>query len=174
MNKTISHLHVFAINACSSKGVLRVGQMTFPCLLGKNGRSHSKREGDGKSPVGKWRLEVVNFRPDRMQRPKTGLTVRPLKKCDGWCDAVGHRNYNRPVRLPFQSSHEALWRDDDAYDIVITTNHNHRPRMQGCGSAIFLHVIRQGATRTEGCVALSAQHLRIVLKHCGPKTYVVI
>ena len=109
-----------------------------------------------------------------MQRPRTGLPIRALKKADGWCDAIGHRCYNQPVRLPFQASHEALWRGDEAYDLLITTDHNQRPRIQGRGSAIFLHVIRPGAIGTEGCVALSAKHLRIVLERCGPKTYVVI
>ena len=31
---------------------LHVGHLVFPCLIGRNGRTHSKREGDGKTPVG--------------------------------------------------------------------------------------------------------------------------
>ncbi len=174
MSKTITHLHVFAINACSSRGMLRAGDMMFPCLLGKNGRTHQKREGDGKSPIGRWKLEVLNFRPDKLLRLRTRLPARALKKRDGWCDANGNRNYNRPIRLPFEASHEILWRDDEAYDLLVTTDHNQRPRTQGGGSAIFFHVIRKGATGTEGCIALSEKHLRAVLSLCSRHTYLVI
>ena len=67
-----------------------------------------------------------------------------------------------------------LWRDDQAYDLLVTTNHNQRPRIQGGGSAIFFHVIRKDARGTEGCIALSEKHLRIVLSLCGPRTQLVI
>jgi L,D-peptidoglycan transpeptidase YkuD (ErfK/YbiS/YcfS/YnhG family) len=148
--------------------------MEFPCLLGKTGRTHLKREGDSKSPIGKWKLETLNHRPDKMGRPFSKLQTRALKKSDGWCDAKNHGQYNRAVKLPFKPSHEDMWRGDEAYDLVVTTNHNQRPRKLGGGSAIFLHLIREGATGTEGCIALSEKHLRIVLAHCGPKTQLVI
>ncbi len=148
--------------------------MMFPCLLGKNGRTHQKREGDGKSPVGCWKLEKLNYRPDKIGKPRSLLSSRGLKKSDGWCDAKGHRNYNRAVKLPLSASHEELWRQDEAYDLMVTTNQNQRPRRQGGGSAIFLHVIRKGATGTEGCIALSEKHLRIVLANCRQKTDLVI
>jgi L,D-peptidoglycan transpeptidase YkuD (ErfK/YbiS/YcfS/YnhG family) len=142
--------------------------------LGENGRTHRKREGDGKSPVGRWKLEILNYRPDKMGRPITRLAARPLLKSDGWCDAAGHPAYNRPVKLPFAASHEDLWRKDEAYDLMVTTDHNQRPRIQGAGSAIFLHVIRQGTKGTEGCIALSQRHLRIVLGQCSKNTFLII
>jgi L,D-peptidoglycan transpeptidase YkuD (ErfK/YbiS/YcfS/YnhG family) len=174
VSKAIAHLHVFVINASSSKGVLRIGHAQFPCFLGKNGKTHQKREGDGKSPVGRWKLERLNYRPDEMIRPLSKISMRAMNKTDGWCDEAGNRSYNRSIKLPFSASHEELWRKDEAYDLVVTTNHNQRPRKQGGGSAIFLHVIRKGANETEGCIALSEKHLRIVLARCGRKTYLVI
>jgi L,D-peptidoglycan transpeptidase YkuD (ErfK/YbiS/YcfS/YnhG family) len=174
VSKTITYLHVFARNACSSLGVLKIGQSTFPCLLGKSGRRHLKREGDGASPIGIWKLEQLYFRSDKMGKPRTPFSGRPLKQNDGWCDAAGHGLYNRHVTFPLAASHENLWRKDQAYDLVITTNHNQRPRKQAGGSAIFLHVINQGAKGTEGCVALSEKHLRMVLARCSSPTYLVI
>ena len=109
-----------------------------------------------------------------MGRPGVQLPTRRLKQSDGWCDAKGHRLYNRAVALPLAASHEKMWRKDGAYDLVVTTNHNQRPRKQGGGSAIFLHVIRKGATGTEGCIALSEKHLRILLGLCSRKCYLVI
>jgi L,D-peptidoglycan transpeptidase YkuD (ErfK/YbiS/YcfS/YnhG family) len=174
VSNSITYLHVFARNACASRGTLKIGQTIFPCLLGKSGRRFAKREGDSASPKGKWKLEQLYFRPDKMGRPKSKLKTKSLKPSDGWCDAAGHGQYNRFVPLPFKASHENLWRKDRAYDLVATTDHNQRPRKQFGGSAIFLHVIDKGATGTEGCIALSEKHLRQVLSRCGSHTYLVI
>ena len=151
-----------------------MGHSTFPCLLGKSGRRFAKREGDGASPKGIWKLEQLYYRPDKMGKPPSTLNTRALRPSDGWCDAAGHGKYNRYVALPFKASHEKLWRKDRAYDLVVTTNHNQHPRKQFGGSAIFLHVINAGTTGTEGCIALSEKHLRQVLSRCSRHTYVVI
>ena len=148
--------------------------MSFPCLLGKSGRRFGKREGDGASPKGKWKLEQLYYRPDKIGHLQSAISSKALKKTDGWCDAAGTGRYNRHVVLPCAVSHERLWRTDQAYDLVVTTDHNQRPRKQFGGSAIFLHVINKGATGTEGCIALSEKHLRQVLSCCGKNTYLVI
>ncbi len=151
-----------------------MGSRTFPCIIGQKGRTHLKREGDNKSPRGTWKLEKLYFRSDKTLRPASNLRTAALLKVDGWCDAMGHKDYNRHVRLPFASSHEALWRPDEAYDLIVTTNHNQRPRVQGAGSAIFLHIWRQRAIGTEGCVALRDSDLRKVLAACSRTTYLFI
>lgn len=145
--------------------------MTFPCLLGKNGRTFRKREGDGKSPRGAWLLVDAYFRPDRVLALPHAKRVKPS---DGWCDAPGHKDYNRKVVLPFAASHEKLWRENESYDILITTNHNQRPRLHGAGSAIFLHLWREGATCTVGCIALRRRDMLIVLSKLKGKAYLVI
>jgi L,D-peptidoglycan transpeptidase YkuD (ErfK/YbiS/YcfS/YnhG family) len=169
----ITHLHVRAINACSSRGILALGATRFPCRLGKIGRRFRKREGDGASPVGVFRLKQLYYRSDKMGRPSTKLKARPLTRADGWCDAPSHFAYNRLVQLPFGASHEVLWRGDNAYDLVISTSHNQRPRIRGFGSAIFLH-ITNGTKGTEGCIALSEKHLRMVLERSTKDTRLVI
>jgi L,D-peptidoglycan transpeptidase YkuD (ErfK/YbiS/YcfS/YnhG family) len=123
-----------------------------------------KREGDGKSPIGSFRLLKGFWRADRLAKPVTTLQLKPLKPTMGWCDQTGHRLYNRPVTLPFGASHEVLTRADTAYDIVIILNHNITPRRQNQGSAIFLHLIRDGASHTEGCVAISLSDMRKILQ----------
>ena len=101
-------------------------------------------------------------------------SAKTLKRKDGWCDAPRHRSYNHKVKLPFAAPHEILWREDEAYDILATTNYNQRPRVRGNGSAIFLHIWREGATSTEGCIALRRRDLMIVLSKMKKTTYVVI
>jgi L,D-peptidoglycan transpeptidase YkuD (ErfK/YbiS/YcfS/YnhG family) len=92
----------------------------------------------------------------------------------GWCDAPGHRNYNRPVALPFAASHERLSRRDSAYDIVIVMDYNLSPRRQCRGSAIFFHLIHDGATVTEGCIAVSLADMRKILPCLSGRSRIVI
>jgi L,D-peptidoglycan transpeptidase YkuD (ErfK/YbiS/YcfS/YnhG family) len=157
---------VLGLSAAATRGVVRLGGLAFPCALGRSGRSVRKREGDGATPVGRWRLLGVLYRSDRGRRPSTRLPVRPIAPDDGWCDAPGDRNYNRPVRHPYPASAERLWREDGLYDIVVVLSHNVRPRVRGAGSAVFMHLARPGYRPTEGCIALKREHLLRLLERC--------
>jgi L,D-peptidoglycan transpeptidase YkuD (ErfK/YbiS/YcfS/YnhG family) len=154
----------------ATRGFATAGVSRLSCALGRNGRSHSKREGDGATPIGIWRPIMVLYRADRIVRPKTRLPVKPLRPDDGWCDAVGDRNYNRPVRHPYPASAERLWRDDDLYDLIVVLDHNARPRVQGAGSAIFIHLARPGYSATEGCIAFARRDLLLLLAQIGRGT----
>ena len=100
--------------------------------------------------------------------PRTSLPARPVRPDQGWCDAAGDRNYNRPVRHPYPASAERLWRHDALYDLVVVLGYNDRPRVHGRGSAIFLHVAQPGYAPTEGCVALRRDHLVRLLAALRP------
>ncbi len=154
--------------------MLELGPLRLACALGRSGCRATKREGDGATPMGRWRLVEVLYRPDRVRRPSTRLPLRPIHPTDGWCDAPVDRNYNRGVRLPYPASTERLWREDELYDIVVVLDHNLRPRVRGHGSAIFMHVARPGYRPTEGCIALSAPDLRRVLARVGRGAVVVV
>lgn len=143
--------------------MLLSGGLAMPCALGRSGCRARKREGDGATPIGRWRLLQVLYRPDRVQRPRTRLPVRAIRPRDGWCDAPADRNYNRAVRLPYPASAERLWREDNLYDVVVVLAYNIHPRTLRRGSAIFMHVARPGLAPTEGCVALPRAQLLGVL-----------
>jgi L,D-peptidoglycan transpeptidase YkuD (ErfK/YbiS/YcfS/YnhG family) len=136
----------------------------LPCAIGRGGLKARKREGDGATPTGAWRLREVLWRQDRVPRPITGLRVRPIRPDDGWCDDAEDRNYNRAIRHPYQASAEKLWRTDHLYDLVVVVDHNRVPRVRGAGSAIFIHLARPGYSSTEGCIALSDRDLRRILR----------
>ena len=150
---------VSALSLSARRGVLGLGIPDLPCVLGRTGRRARKREGDGATPLGSFRLLRVLYRPDRVRRPRTALPVKSIRPQDGWCDAPEDRNYNRAVQLPYPASAERLWREDNLYDIVVLIGHNTRPRIRGRGSAIFLHVARPDLAPTEGCIALRREHL---------------
>jgi L,D-peptidoglycan transpeptidase YkuD (ErfK/YbiS/YcfS/YnhG family) len=139
---------------------------TLRCALGKGGvrPATQKREGDGATPAARMPLRRVLFRADRGPPPRCAVPVEPIAPADGWCDDPTHRSYNRPVTLPFDASHEALWRDDEVYDLIGVLGWNDDPVERGRGSAIFLHLARPDFRPTEGCVALGARDLRRVLE----------
>lgn len=167
-------LCVQTLSARAPQGHLAFAGRTAICALGRSGTRAGKREGDGASPMGTWRLLHVLYRRDRIQRPRTTLPLRPIKLRDGWCDDPCDRNYNRPVLLPYAASCEAMYRLDALYDIVVILDHNTRPRRRGAGSAIFMHLARPGYKPTEGCIALSLTHMRLLLAHATPGTRIRI
>jgi L,D-peptidoglycan transpeptidase YkuD (ErfK/YbiS/YcfS/YnhG family) len=165
---------VSALSASASRGRLTLGSLTFPCALGRTGCRAGKRESDGATPVGLWRVRALLYRPDRVRRPRTQLPVRTIRLHDGWCDAPADRNYNRLVGHPYPASAERLWRADELYDVVVVLGYNDRPRVRGRGSAIFMHVVRSGYAPTEGCIALARAHLLRLLERLGSRPAVAV
>ncbi|KMO42799.1 L,D-transpeptidase catalytic domain protein [Methylobacterium tarhaniae] len=173
---TLPHLRVRPNPLDRRRGTLIAGPVLIPCALGKGGQTRRKREGDGASPRGVFRLRGGFYRPDRLaMRPATPLPLRRIRPDDGWCDDPRDRRYNRPIPLPAAGvSAERLWRDDGLYDLVIDLDYNRGPIRPGRGSAIFLHVARPGFRPTEGCVALRRPDLIRLLRRLGPGTRLTI
>ncbi len=132
-------------------------------VVGKNGLTEQKQEGDHATPIGIFPLRKVYYRADRIIKPRTILPVEPLSRLDGWCDDLKHTDYNRYIRLPHPARHELLWREDHVYDLIVVIGYNDNPVVSGRGSAIFMHLQRPDQTPTEGCLALSESELRSVL-----------
>jgi L,D-peptidoglycan transpeptidase YkuD (ErfK/YbiS/YcfS/YnhG family) len=156
------------------RGIFCTDGAQIPCALGRGGITRGKREGDGATPAGRLALVRGWYRADRLPRPATALPLAALHPWDGWCDAAADRNYNRHVALPYPASHERLWRDDGLYDVVIELDWNRTPRVQGRGSAIFLHIARPGYAPTEGCIALAQGDLLRLLPRLRAGTMVVV
>ncbi len=152
------------------------GGGVVPCAMGRSGLIDAarKREGDGATPIGRWRLVRVYFRPDRVDPPRCRLPVSPLSEQDGWCDAPHDPAYNRHVLRPYPASHEAMWRADGLYDIVVTTDHNSDPVVPGAGSAIFLHCRNPEGKPTAGCIALDRPVLQDLLGAVADEAYLDI
>lgn len=145
----------------TSKAVSKLGRKSYPCAIGKNGTIPyaNGREGDGKTPLGTYDLRYGLYRTDRMERPNCALEFHPIQENDGWCDAADDPAYNRPVQLPYPASAERLYKDSHVYDIIIVLGHNDSPPVPDMGSAIFLHIARDGMKPTEGCVAICLEDM---------------
>jgi L,D-peptidoglycan transpeptidase YkuD (ErfK/YbiS/YcfS/YnhG family) len=156
----------------TSQGRLIAGNMTLPCALGKGGITAFKREGDGATPLARMRLLYGFKRPDKKVQGAGVLSLRMLRRDDGWCEVSNDRNYNRKVRIPYGASHETMWRKDDLYDICIVMDWNVSPRRRAKGSAIFFHLARPGYTPTEGCIALSRADMNRLLPYLSAQTVI--
>jgi L,D-peptidoglycan transpeptidase YkuD (ErfK/YbiS/YcfS/YnhG family) len=146
----------------------------LPVALGRGSVKANKREGDGATPRGRYRLRRLWWRADRHARPQTKLPVRRIRSDDGWCEDPHDRRYNQRITVPKNSKADRLARQDALYDFIIELDHNSRPRIAGRGSAVFIHVARPGFAPTAGCVALAMPALRRLLEQVGPRTRIAI
>ncbi len=153
-----------------ARGWLLAGTLAIPVALGRSGIIANKREGDGGTPRGRFRLVRLWWRADRLPRPRTFLPTRQIRIGDGWCEDPKDRHYNKPIHVPQKSEGDRLARADRLYDFIIELDHNTRPRIAGRGSAVFLHVARDNFGPTAGCVALEHGTLHKLLSRLGPHT----
>jgi L,D-peptidoglycan transpeptidase YkuD (ErfK/YbiS/YcfS/YnhG family) len=155
--------------------LMRVGERELRCAIGANGFSNSTFEGSKTTPVGLYALRAGYYRPDIfLTAPQSSIPLSPIKPDDGWCDAPSHPRYNLPVKLPFDGSHERLWRDDKTYDIIIPIGYNDDPIVSGKGSAIFFHIAQPDFRPTLGCVAISLADMVALLPHISTNTKIKI
>jgi len=155
-------------------GVAQAGNVRMSCILGRSGVVVRKKEGDGGTPYGDFSIMGGYFRPDREKRPSAQISLRPTRTSDGWCDDPTSFRYNTPVKLPTRLRCERLTLPDNVYDIVLTTDHNQRPRTLGAGSAIFVHFRRPDGRGTEGCIAFAPEDLRRLLPRLGKRVRLII
>ena len=157
------------------KGFVLFGDQKFRCALGRGGVRDAKHEGDGATPVGKFPLGRVFYRPDRLKGPPdTHLDTLPITQKLGWCDDPDHSDYNKLITLPHPARHEKLWRDDRVYDVVVEILFNTDPAMPHRGSAIFMHVAKPDFSPTEGCIALALGDLLGLLRFCNKNDAIII
>jgi len=156
-----------------SDGVLIKDGRRYRCALGKGGvvSPDDKREGDGATPAALLPMRALWLREDRMARPSVALPIHPITEQIGWCEKPEFPDYNRPVTLPHPGcTEERLWREDHLYDAIVELGWNDDPVVPGKGSAIFMHLAREGYKPTAGCVALAREDLVQVLDGIGPQT----
>jgi L,D-peptidoglycan transpeptidase YkuD (ErfK/YbiS/YcfS/YnhG family) len=174
MTRPLRKLRVRRKSAHTSRGVLTAGPLALPVALGRGGIKANKREGDGATPRGIFRLRRLWRRGDRHPRPQTLLPVRIIRQDDGWCEDPRDRRYNQRVSVAETSPADRLRRHDRLYDFIIELDHNTRPRVAGRGSAVFIHIARDGYAPTAGCVALNMPALRRLIERLGPRTRIEI
>ena len=153
---------------------LQVDNFTFKCCIGKNGLSKKKREGDKKTPIGRFSIENLYYRSDRIKKPVTKLKCIKIKKKMGWCDdPLNQKNYNKLVFIIKGTKCEKLYRKDHKYDLIIPIKYNYLKPIKFKGSCIFIH-LTNNYKATDGCIGLKKKDFLIMIKIINKKTKIQI
>ena len=163
---------------------LRVGNKVFRCQVGSLGLKNAakKIEGDKATPIGKWYLETLYYRSDRVLRPilkkKNVLKINQITKYCGWCNDIKSHYYNKYIKInnfrSLNTNYESLWREDNVYDIIIEISHNIKPIIRNKGSAIFIHCSFEDFRTTAGCVEIKKRDLVFLIKKINSKPIIQI
>ncbi len=126
-----------------------------------------KREGDGRTPTGSFRLGPV-FGYDSAF--PTSMPYRQATANDLWVDDVQAADYNQWVERgkTEASSFELMRRDDVLYKLGIVVDYNTDPIIKGHGSAIFFHLWKGRGQPTSGCIALAEEDLGRIVRWLDP------
>ena len=144
------------------------------CSIGKRGIGRKRKEGDLITPIGKYKIEYILYRKDRIKKIKTRIKKTIIKKNMGWCNDPDSNNYNKLIKLPSVYSFEKLYKKENIYDVILVLNYNMNPIIKNKGSAIFIHAAKRNYQRTEGCVALKKRDLLKIIEKLKKSTKVMI
>ncbi|MFD0051389.1 L,D-transpeptidase [Actinomycetes bacterium NPDC127524] len=139
-------------------------------VIGYNGFAGSKKEGDGKTPMG-----TFSFGTAFGSSAKPAGVTWPYKKTgayDYWIDDTSSRDYNKWIHYkgnPQKRWHSFERMNHPLYKYGISINYNTNPIIKGKGSAVFLHVWRGENSRTAGCTATAEYNVRSILNWLDPK-----
>jgi L,D-peptidoglycan transpeptidase YkuD (ErfK/YbiS/YcfS/YnhG family) len=151
--------------------------------LGLNAPQHGgplKREGDGRSPAGIFRIgEAFGY----AAHAATALPYRALSATDYCMDVSGTAQYNRIVDAnvvgadAVKGSSEPMRRDlhangDQRYRLGFVIEHNAQAAPQG-GSCIFAHLWKSPSDATTGCTAMTPAVMESLLAWLKPQQHPV-
>lgn len=127
----------------------------------------TKREGDGKTPVGIFAL-------------KRGLCLTtdfvsyfPMEQYDErymWDENPHSPTYNTLLRNPAPGTKgDRIWDNrSKQYRYIVVVEYNTDPVVPGAGSAIFIHVWRAEGKSTAGCVGMSQTNMKELVEWLNP------
>tara|TARA_B100000989_G_scaffold202798_1_gene153455 strand:+ start:1403 stop:1915 length:513 start_codon:yes stop_codon:yes gene_type:complete len=151
----------------------RFNELKGTCLVGFSGIGQKKKEGDGFTPIGEYKLLNVYYRKDRIENIRSVKCCKIITELSGWCTDPKDKLYNKFVSLPFENTHEKLYRSDNNYDLMVTTSFNSFPAKPYKGSAIFVHCI--GASQyTQGCIAFPRVILLKIIESLTEDSKIII
>ena len=153
-------------NINESKAILEFFENNIKLLctkafVGINGITNNKREGDGKTPIGKYNLGIAFGTHNKVKFDNYIKINENLH----WVDDINSKFYNQLVDITKvkkdwnSSEHLIKYQKQYEYAIEIKTNAKNIP---GKGSAIFLHC--SVGKPTSGCIAIDSKYMKILMK----------
>ncbi|SFM07464.1 L,D-peptidoglycan transpeptidase YkuD, ErfK/YbiS/YcfS/YnhG family [Paenibacillus sp. 1_12] len=143
---------------------------TIPAVIGKNGLTDDKSEGDGKSPRGLYELgESFGSRSvsNGFSIPYHQVTLHDYWIDDPYSDEYNQWIYYEGIPSSKWNSFETLVHPLYTYAIII--KYNMEPVIKGKGSAIFIHEWESESSPTLGCIAMSYDHLVLLMNSIQPQ-----
>ena len=138
-----------------------------------------KREGDGKSPAGIFKLTSAFGTVSIGETTLFKLPYTPLAESTECVDDAKSGNYNRIVdrrqiaALDWNSS-EKMLAVGEQYALGVFVAHNSNPIQKDRGSCIFLHVWKNAETGTAGCTAMPRENIGEIVGWLDPKANPVL
>ena len=165
----------------------------LPVVVGKNGLGwgsglHSqgkmagipnKKEGDGKSPAGIFKLSAVFGFASAAEMNLQNFPYLHVTEALECVDDPASRFYNQVVEktavdtIDWQSS-EKMIKVDPQYRLGVTVDHNLPTPQPGGGSCIFLHIWKAPGKPTIGCTAMDAADMETITKWLDEKKHPVL
>ena len=128
----------------------------YTARLGRNGLSSNRREGDGTTPTGTYRIGRTMYGNEPNPGVALSVPASALRRLVGRGPVVPTYNTFQHVRCgttpPFGGASEGMWQQPRPYPFLAVIEYNTRPVVPGRGSGIFLHAQTGGPTI--GCVSL--------------------
>jgi D-alanyl-D-alanine dipeptidase len=138
-----------------------------------------KREGDGRSPAGVFRLTYAfgYAAADEVREIKL-----PYIQCTESVECVDDTNsayYNiikdrRSAEKVDWKSSEKMRMSDDEYKLGVFIAHNTSPTEPGAGSCVFMHIWKEPGHPTSGCTAMSMGGIESLLGWLDPRSNPVL
>ncbi|KAB2675695.1 L,D-transpeptidase family protein [Brucella tritici] len=151
-------------------GLLTIDEWTVKCAVGRNGlvEPQLKREGDGKTPRGRYPLRYGFYDPAVFGDEPRSFDFPFLPKPENyrWVEDADSPFYNQ---LVFETDEtQASRRGEWLFDLIIPVGWNDAlPDARG-GSAIFMHSARPDFSGTSGCVVVAHEHLMELARRVRP------
>ena len=151
---------------------------SFPVVIGKNGSTATKKEGDLKTPLGTFHISAA------FGIAKTGntLTKMPYIKVipTTFCvDDIHSAFYNTIINTskitkPDWHSGEEMFKQKTAYNLGLVIDNNKNPIIAGNGSCVFIHIWKSLNHPTAGCVAMAKSNMKILFAWLDPQDHPTI
>jgi L,D-peptidoglycan transpeptidase YkuD (ErfK/YbiS/YcfS/YnhG family) len=143
----------------------------YAARVGRKGVSATRREGDGTTPTGTYRIGPTMYGNEA--NPGVKFRYRRVTCGDWWDEDPASPTYNTFQHVPcgqtppFRAESEGLWQQPRAYPHLAVVEFNMHPVVPGRGSGIFLHAQTGGPTN--GCISLRRAELVRVLRWLRPE-----
>lgn len=148
---------------------------SFDGVIGRNGFSSNKVEGDGCSPVGKFSLGTAF---GTISKPSgVSMAYKKTSVYDYWIDDASSEDYNKWIY--FKGDPDTRWKSYEKlkitpYKYAFVINYNINPIVKGKGSAIFFHIWTSSSKGTAGCTAVSESNMLKLLRWLQPSKNPII